>query len=287
MKNIHHLILACSLVFGLLSCDKIDDPEIKAGDYRSDLYGDAPGFPQVNTPIQNVLLEDFTGHDCGNCPIAHGIANGIINSHPDRVALVAVHAGTLAQPYPPNYPADWTTPEGGYYLLTQVGADEMPKGRMNRLPDAQIAYSPGIWVNRTNSALSETPNVHLQLATSYSAENNHLNIHVNHQWFGNLSGNYRLVIMITESHIIAPQLWYGHSPEYVAEYEHNHMLRKTATGATGRVVASNPTNGLNQTNSYTIDWNSNWNIENCDVVAFITEGENGKVLNCAQRKIQQ
>lgn len=284
MKRIRVVGLS-AIIFLIFACDKIDNPEIKTGDYRADLYGDVPAFPNIETPIQYVLLEDFTGHDCGNCPIAHQIAYGILNNNPDRVAMVAIHAGTLAQPYPPNYPANWTTPEGGFYLLTQVGADEMPKGRMNRLPDSHIAYSPGVWVNRTNSALNEIPPVHLQLATNYNAENSHLSVHVNHQWFQSLSGEYRLVIMVTENKIIAPQLWYGHTPEHVEEYEHNHMLRATVSGATGRVVASSPTSGLNGTNSYTIDWNNNWLPENCEIIAFISEGENGKILNCAHRKL--
>src|SRR5690606_34657739 len=139
------------------------------------------------------------------------------------------------------------------------------------------------WVSRTNDALAETPSVHLQLATNYSAENNHLSVHVNHQWFQSLSGDYRLVIMVTESKIIAPQLWYNHNPEHVEEYEHNHMLRTTVSGATGRVVTSNPSSGFKQTNSYTIDWNPNWVIENCEVIAFITEGEDGRILNSTHK----
>lgn len=285
MKKLIQLTIVTALTIILFACDKIDNPIIKSGDYRSDLYGNAPAFVPVETPLQNVLLEDFTGHDCGNCPIAHGIAYGILDNNPERVAMVAIHAGSLGGPNPPLYPANWTTPEGTYYLLTQVGADEMPKGRMNRTPDSHIAYSPGGWVNRTNTALAATPQVHLQLATNYNADNKHLSVHVNHQWFQGLSGDYRLVIMLTESHIIAPQLWYGHTPEHVDEYEHNHMLRTTLTGATGRVVASNPGSGLNTTNSYTIDWKDEWNAENCEVIAFITEGEDGRVLNCAHRPL--
>jgi len=170
-------------------------------------------------------------------------------------------------------------------LLTQVGADEMPKGRMNRTPDSHIAYSPSTWVNRTNAALAESPQVQLQLATNYNAENKHLSVHVNHQWFQSLSGKYNLVIMLTESHIIAPQLWYNHTPEHVEEYEHNHMLRSTLTGATGRIVANNPSSGFNTTNSYTIDWKDEWDAGNCEVIAFITEGEDGRVLNCVHRKL--
>ncbi len=288
MKNSAvNIILIYLLSIMLFACDKIEDPIIKAGDYRSDLYGDPPSFSNVQTPIQNVLLEDFTGQDCGNCPIGHSIAKGLYESNPDRISLVAVHAGTLAAPFLPKYPDDWRTPEGQYYLLTQVGADEMPKARMNRNPDSHIAYSPGVWVARTNAALAETPPVHLQIAANYNSENKHLNVHVNHQWFQGLTGEYRLVILLNESHIIAPQLWYGNDPTYVPDYEHNHMMRTSVSGATGRVITNNPTLGSNATNSYTIDWNSNWLPENCEIVAFITEGENGRVLNSTHKKLIQ
>jgi hypothetical protein len=279
MRNKLLISALAVLTFAFTACDKIDNPVMPKEDYRSDLYGPPPSFPAVQTPVQNVLLEDFTGHDCGNCPIAHQIAYGIVDNNPDRVSMVAIHAGTLAQPYPPQYPPDYTTPEGTYYLLTQVGADEMPRGRINRSPSATTALSPGQWVSRTNQALATTASVQLQVATNYNAENQHLNVHVNHQWFEGLSGDYRLVIMVTENNIISPQLWYNHTPEYVAEYEHKHMLRKTVSGATGRVVATNPTAALNVTNSYTMDWNPQWVPENCEVIAFITEGENGRVLN--------
>ncbi|HEY8403339.1 MAG TPA: Omp28-related outer membrane protein [Flavobacteriales bacterium] len=286
MKKHLSSILLILVAMLWVACDKIDDPVYKfTGDYRSDLYGEPPVFPIVQTPVQNVLLEDFTGHDCGNCPTAHQIAYGILDNNPERVAMVAIHAGTLAQPYPPHYPANWTTPEGSFYLLTQVGVDEMPKGRINRIPSAQTVLSPGLWVVRTNQALAETPTLHLQLETIYSEENQHLSVHVNHQWFDAHSGDYRLVIMVTENKIIAPQLWYNHDPEHVEEYEHNHMLRTTFTGATGRVVASNPTAGTNITNSYTINWNPNWKVENCEVIAFITEGDNGRILNSTHKKI--
>jgi hypothetical protein len=37
--------------------------------------------------------------------------------------------------------------------------------------------------------------------------------------------------------------------------------------------------------SYTFDWNSEWVPENCEVIAFLTEGENGRVVNVAKVKL--
>lgn len=85
--------------------------------------------------------------------------------------------------------------------------------------------------------LAESSPVDLQLEVQYVEENNHLNVHVFNQWFENASGNYRLVLLVTESHIVAPQLWYNHDPEFVEEYEHEHMLRGSLSGATGLTIA--------------------------------------------------
>jgi hypothetical protein len=278
MKSIYKLTFACLIVF-LIGCDEIDQPKVEFWIYRDDLYGPAPAFGSSGEPHRKVLLEDFTGHDCGNCPNGHVKAAELLDQYGSDLAVVAVHAGSLAAPFPPNYPDDWTTPEGQYYLLTQVGSDVMPKGRTNRLADASIIHSPSAWPAKVAEAFAIAPEVNLQLNVSYVAANQDLNVHVNSEWFSNLTGSYRLVIMITENEIYAPQLWYNHDPEYNPEYLHEHMLRATVSGATGLEVVANPQAASNQTSSYTFDWNNAWIPEHCEVVAIITEGENGRVLN--------
>lgn len=288
MKSTFKVIFGFAfLMISLTGCDEIEDPVIEYGAYRADLYGAAPEFTPAPEVTKRVLLEDFTGHDCGNCPIGHQIAHDIFVADSEHVAVVAIHAGSLAAPLPPEFPADWTTPEGQYYLLTQVGVDEMPKGRTNRDPSANIAFSPSVWVNKVNTAKEAPSPVDLQMVVDFRDDANHLNVHVFNQWFENTTGNYRLVILITESHIAAPQLWYNHDPEFVEEYEHEHMLRTSLSGATGLVVAEDPTEGASSVYSTTVNWNDAWVPENCEVVAFITDGENGQVLNVVKAKVIQ
>ncbi len=279
MKNSLFILAFASLMIILTGCDEIENPKLDFGSYRADLYGPPPGFQSSGAPHQKVLLEDFTGHDCGNCPNGHVKAAELLAQYGEDLAVVSVHAGSLAAPFPPNYPADWTTPEGEYYLLTQVGLDVMPKGRTNRLANASIIHSPSAWPAKVAEAFAIAPEVNLQMNVSYVSVNQDLNIHVNSEWFSDLTGSYRLVVMITENEIIAPQLWYNHDPEYNPDYVHEHMLRGTVTGATGFEIVSNPRSGTNQTSSYTFDWNPIWVPEHCEVVALITEGESGRVLN--------
>ena len=268
------------------ACDKIDNPVIEIPIYREDLYGPAPIFSIDATPVQRVLLEDFTGHECGNCPKAHIAAKNILASDSARVAVVAIHAGSLAAPFPPAYPDDFRTAEGTYYLLTQVGSDQMPKGRINRQPNAKIVTNFPDWSNQVAAALQATPKANMQLKTDFQNAAGQLNIHVFSHWLESFSGQARLVVLITENDIIGSQLTYIPTPPVTdTAYHHEHVLRGSATGATGLVAFSNPSAGVSKTESYTIDWNPAWDPQHCEVIAFLTNDIDGEVINAAKSKV--
>lgn len=277
-----HLIwIAC--LFFVQSCDVIDEPVIGI---RNTFEGEVPEFTPLDAPTRVVLLEDFTGHDCGNCPIAHDIAATLSSTWGDALAVVAIHAGSLAEPFPPSYPDDWRTPEGTFYLLDQIGSDQLPTGRVNRINGANFALSPSQWTNKLNQEFAKPlPPLGLQIVAEYFSDQNKMNVHVNSQWFENRTGEYRLVILLAESGIIAPQLNYTADPTYIPEYEHNHMLRKSVTGATGLTLTTNPVSGDIRTDSYSMAWNDAWLPENCEIIAFVTEGEGGEVINAVKTKL--
>jgi len=271
----------------LLSCNKIENPIIDIPPYREDLYGPVPEFPSNSVVKQRVLLEDFTGHECGNCTYAHDAARSILEDNSDRVAVIAIHAGTLAAPFLPKYPADYRTPEGTYYLLTQVGSDVLPKGRINRTPNAKTVSNYQDWSAQVGAALQSVPQADLQIISSFESSSNVANIHINTQWKNNYNGNVRLVTLIIENGIIGTQLNYqnGFSAPPDTAYHHEHMLRGSVTGATGIEAFQSPLAGTEKTYSYTYNWNTNWIPENCEVVAFLTNGLDGEVINVAKTKV--
>ncbi len=275
-----------SIIVLAMGCDYVDPPAEITEDYayQSDLYGPPPVFVNDELPSQKVMLEDFTGHDCGNCPNGHVIGTNLLNIHEEKLAVVAIHAGSLALPYPPDYPADWTTPEGIHYH-TQLGEDLLPTGRVNRNGGVQPHYGTSKWTDSVNVELTRTPFMNLQMVAEYVEGAQHLNVHTYSQWFNSASGSYNLVLLITQSHIIAPQLWYNQPTEYITAYEHNHMLRGSLTGSEGRLIALNPASGATVAKSYTFDWNTNWNALNCEIVAFVTNNTTGEIMNVAKVKV--
>jgi hypothetical protein len=287
MKKQNKFWIAISAVaMSIASCDSVDIPEPPENPpfyYREDLYGTAPTPPTIDAMTQRVLLEDFTGHDCGNCPAAHIAAAEILEDHPEDVALVAIHAGSLAEPFG-EFVDDWRTTEGEYYLLEQIGIDQLPTGRVNRVGGATTSTNFSTWSSEVDAQLAETPVADLAFSAELMPANNHLNIHLRAKYAQNISGTVKLVIMLAQGPIIAPQLNYAVTPSFIEEYEHKHMLRGTGTGASGLTAAVNPTAGQEDEIHYTLDWNPEWIAEDVEIIAFLTYGNLGEVINV--RKIE-
>jgi hypothetical protein len=255
------------------SCDKIDQPVLDFNiQYRADLYGPAPSFGPAPTATINVLIEDFTAHQCGFCPDAGVTADEIIETYPGRVSVVAIHAGPLAltkdEEEDEGFTTDWTNADGDL-LWDQLDFQVNPIGRINRIGGPGEIVNPNTWVAKTNELINQTAPVNLQLAVNYGTLGGHLNVHFNAQFPD-----------ITESGIQDWQLWYGEDPEYVEDYEFKHVLRGSVTGPLGlnfttESVAANTEIQVD----YSLVWNTDWAVENCSAIVLITDNVTGEVLN--------
>ena len=105
-----------------------------------------------------------------------------------------------------------------------------------------------------------------------------MNIHVHGQYFENTTGDHRLSILITESHLIGDQLDYLSEPEHITDYEFNHLLRGSVSGAEGLVVISDAQDGDHFQSDFTFNWNEEWVYENCHLIAIVSD-EDGYILN--------
>src|SRR5512133_2768801 len=75
-------------LFWMVSCDKLDEPyAVKK-----------TGSDTITGPVRKVLLEDYTGHKCVNCPKAAMDARVMEEALGGRLILMAVHAGYFAEP---------------------------------------------------------------------------------------------------------------------------------------------------------------------------------------------
>ena len=90
MKTRNKLVLMAGILisFALYSCDEVTKD-----------YLETRGSAREDTSfVKKVLIEDYTGFTCGNCPYAHQEAARLHDEYGDNVIVMAVHASFYANP---------------------------------------------------------------------------------------------------------------------------------------------------------------------------------------------
>ena len=205
-KNILLYFFVCML----FSCDIEDGPFIT--DY--DAY--------VN-PEKKVLIEDFTGHTCPNCPEAAREIEAIHDIYGDQIIALAIHVTkSFARPYPasqaPKFQYDFRTQWGNEwdaeYGISELG---LPRGMVNRTlyPNGH-KLGKDEWANAVASELKKETNFKLSITSNLSS------IEVSTEITNTISGDFNLVVCLAENNIIN---WQKDGQVEIENYEHNHVLR--------------------------------------------------------------
>ena len=103
-------------------------------------------FTANPSPVKKILVEDYTGFRCPNCPKAADTLKAILASYPGRVIGMGVHVSIgFAEPAvvsgapAGSFTSDFRTPEGDNYDNTSLfypsGGTKggLPKGMVNRV----------------------------------------------------------------------------------------------------------------------------------------------------------
>ena len=198
---------------------------------------------------RNVILEEFTGRNCGYCPDGHAIANEIMANNPSRVWAINVHAGSYA---PTSYPNFNTTASAT--ILSGFSVSGFPSGVVNRSTAA--AQGRGSWNTLTNQQLNQAAECNVAGRVQVNPDTRIANITVEVYYTGD-SGydeNYLTVAMLQDS-ILGSQSGMTSNPAQVVNgtYCHMHILRDVITPVWGDAI-SPTTQGtlITKTYEYTI-----------------------------------
>lgn len=235
------------------------------------LFVQAQTLVTTNPANKNAILEEYTGIHCQYCPQGHAIAASILENHPGRAAVIAIHQGGYAVPN--SGEPDYRTPFGDA-LAGQTGLNGYPSGTVNRhvFTGTKTALNRGDWTPDTEIILQQPSPVNVGIESSYNAATRELTVHVELYYTSNsaTSSNFINVALI-QSHVFGPQTNGGAGNNY----EHMHMLRYLITGQWGDEVTTTTTGSLvERTYTYTVPEAYNnipCVVENCDIVAFVTQ----------------
>ena len=272
-------LLILSIGIMLNSCDIIDEP------FKDSISPiDTVGLVQSDTIIQTqkaVLIEDFTGHRCKNCPKASKAINELDSLFDSQVVPLAIHAGPSNFTGVNNeYPTDFTT-EYGDDLATHFGISAMPMGLVQRIdyPNShQKTYTA--WSGITNLELAKSPEALFTLSTEYDAPNRIGVLNYSVEMISNQSNPLWVAVYIKETGIISPQLMPNNSRNET--YVHKNVFRSAPLGPFGISISENGgTSGQTFTGSVTANLDPLWDANECEWVILIYDRSNYKVIQPA------
>ncbi len=204
---------------------------------------------QVSTDVQpkNILLEEFTGINCGNCPSAHKIAANLLLAQENTFYSIAIHSGYYASPFSDQ--PDFRTPEGEELDATFASGSGYPCGMINRHTFAGTSpiMSRSNWTLCAKEIHQENAPVNLYVTSTYSAADAQLTVHVEGYYTADVDAQQNLLtVALTQNNIRGPQSGGGVGSDYL----HQHMLRDYLTPLWGDTI-SDCTEGSFFTKDYT------------------------------------
>ncbi len=278
MKNImtNRLRMAGSMALAALallvsSCDDVKE---------SDRLIDYPLPPASKT----LLIMEFTGQNCSNCPSGAAQIHSLQEAYPGDVIAVCLHPEGV----------QFTNIVGREDLgLRSKTATEIYR---NYTPDSfPCAVFDGVktddspyflqWIQASQPFLeAETPVV-LSVEATYDAERN-INVHCKADFVrGEYQRPLNIAVWIMENGIVGPQM---STSGRLKNYVHNHVLRTSFNGAWGESLGTSF--NLDDEKEYATSLRNadeTWKLENCQIVAFLVDPDSKYVLQSAITDLEE
>ena len=278
-------------------CDKEDAPFVET----PAIVTTNPG----NAPVRKVLLEKFTGHVCGNCPLATIDAEQLKTFYPDQIIMYTIHAPdcfsepqesttNLGTTYPLNFFFyDFRCQTGSEIAFEFAGSEfTLPNGMVNRKGGTgNPLLAKNDWAPAVTNILSTPIDATLELSSTYNSTTRELTAEVNTEFIQAQNGTYNLCVFLVEDSIVNWQLIYDDIPNYptgdVENYVHRHTLRGSMNNTWGEEIANGSiTAGDTIAKTYTTILDTEWNENQMSIVAFVYDFTTKEVLQAEEMHLQ-
>lgn len=224
----------------------------------------------TDTTRQRVLVEEFTGTRCVNCPAGSAELARLQEIYGDRMVVVAIHAGSFARPYPESR-VDFRTPEGDAlldFLGQPLGYPSAVISRKQFAGEFDLQLSRSLWPVYLQQELELPARIDLNLRVSYDPTSRtvSLGVDLTMRTDTETPEDLRLSVMVVEDSIAEYQLTPdGLDPAYI----HRHNLRDMLTAATGNSLPDDWSTGQTISRNYTYSLPNSWKEADVSLVALV------------------
>jgi type IX secretion system substrate protein/outer membrane protein Omp28 len=251
-----------------------------------------------NAQTKSILLEEFSGAHCGQCPMGNYMLDSMINKYPSVIG-VSLHA--------------YSSPDAMFFAqVDTIGtayAPGAPLGAIDRIYNSTFGYVAiyhNAWDAAIQNRLLQPVQLSVGLVSTWNSITRNISATITTTLISNLpSGDYRFNLYIVEDSVTGSGPGYDQvnlydtqagNPFYgmgnpIIGYFHRHVVRAILPSAWGiaGIIPSSPLSG--QAFSYPVNYTlpANINENRVSLVAFVskyTSAHTGdEALNAVQSKL--
>lgn len=254
MKKIFYSLTTLAMTMGLASCDNIAE-------------GDRLIYVAPVEVSKNVLIEDFTGQYCKNCPEATDAIHELQETYGNtKVIAVGLYSGEFGKKKDGTL-LPLTTDTGNYYY-DQWQVQQQPCLNIDR---NGLTSDNGILQTRVTEALKTNTSVTLKPSVTYDALYKNASISVDIA-SSEAIDNAKLQVWVIEDSIVSPQVM--PTGKTNTKYVHNHVFRTTVTDRDGKSISLDANKQITEMFSLTVD--NSWEPKNVSIVTFVFNADGVK-----------
>ncbi|MEZ4825293.1 MAG: Omp28 family outer membrane lipoprotein [Bacteroidia bacterium] len=277
MKALRIFPFLLTILLAAGACDIIEAPyldEVTSLSADEQCLADAAQsvpFGPSTTYEKKVLLEEMTGHKCGNCPEASAKVHDLVGEKQGKLILVTIHAGSLSTytQGASKYSTNFTTPAGVEIYNTMNNTSAVPFGMIDRV-DMNNNFNS--WATYVDERLQEPASAGLRIFNCYDPDSLKLTTVVDIKYLTDAPADEYLSVFLIEDGIVDWQKDYkatGSSPD-LPDYVHHNVLRDAINGTWGQPVSATAiSKDARFTLSYSYFLKPEFDATKCSVVAFI------------------
>ena len=249
MKKLYYIFLMWAALGLMVACD-----EVSVNDRL--IYVEPPQVSRA------VLIEDYTGQYCVNCPRATEEIERLIEQYGDSIVIaVAIHSGPFGKSK--GEPSPLYTEVGDMYFNTW-GMSAQPIGLIDRL-FGSTPFSYTDWAGGVNYEVAIEPPVSFLTDIDYDSETRDAAIEVQTIGLDSALVSGKLQVWLVEDSIDSFQLMPDGSRE--EHYNHMHVFRASVNDLWGDALSVS--HGQVAVKNYELKLDPAWVPEHCSVVTFL------------------
>ncbi|MBU3661716.1 MAG: Omp28-related outer membrane protein [Bacteroidetes bacterium] len=299
MKKLN-FIIGVIASFLLASCEEIPpyinmEPDTVIEDTT---YVGAAPTPQ----LRRIVIEEFTGVRCPNCPKAQAEAKNISNANPGRVSIITIHSlglyNSLTTPFDSDKYSndkhkskfDFRT-KAGAEIFKMVGLTQgLPSGNVCRTKfngevSTNIDYQK--WSAYANAEIAKPTPVNIDLSAKNVGDEVEVRVTVTYTEAVTDSNFITVAILEGELEDVQESTDQNGVTIYVEDYIHNHVLRAVLSGFFGDQLKAAYTPGRVFIKTYRFKRGADWNPSNLEAIAMVHKDVISKtIIHAKEVKVQ-